>query len=107
LPPGAPGHSLARMIYVVERYLPGLSPSKLVRSLERLEREAVAMRGEGTLVQYLGSTIIPSDEACLCQFEGPSEAAVLEVNRRADITFDRVVAAIAVPPAAAPAPKEE
>jgi hypothetical protein len=104
LPLGAVAHSLTHVIYVVERYLPGLAPSELARSLERLEHETVAIRGEGIFVRYLGSTIIPSDEFCLCQFEGPSEAAVAEVNRRADITFDRVLAAVAVPPAAAPPP---
>lgn len=104
MPPGAVAHSLDHVLYVVERYLPGLAPSVLVGSLERLEHETVAMRGEGINVRYLGSTIIPSDESCLCQFEGPSEAAVSEVNRRADITFDRVVAALAVEPAAPPSP---
>jgi hypothetical protein len=48
-------------------------------------------------VRYLGSTIVPGDEACFCQFEGPSEAAVAEANTRAGVPFDRIVEAVAVP----------
>jgi hypothetical protein len=50
----------------------------------------------GTQVEYLGSTIVPDDEACFCQFEAPLEEAVAEANRRAGIPFDRIVAAVAV-----------
>lgn len=79
------------MVYVVERYLPGVSRITLERQLERL-----AQVTRGTPVEYLGSTIVLEDEACFCQFEAPSEEAVAEVNRRAGIPFDRVVAAVAV-----------
>lgn len=85
------------MVYVVERYLPGLAQSELVRSLERLRHATEELRREGTAVRYLGSTIVPGDEACFCQFEGPSEAAVAEANRRAGVPFDRIVAAVSVP----------
>jgi hypothetical protein len=78
------------MVYVVERYLPGLSRSDLLHALSRLERESE--------VRYLGSTIVLGDEACFCQFEGPSEAAVAEANRRAGLSFDRIVPAVTVMP---------
>ena len=55
------------------------------------------LRAEGTPVQCLGSTIVPGDEACLCQFEGTSEAAVAQANERAGVPFDRIVAAVTVP----------
>ena len=45
-------------------------------------------------MRYLGSTIVLGDEACFCQFEGPSEAAVAEVNTRAGLSFDRIVPAV-------------
>jgi hypothetical protein len=63
------------MVYVVERYLPG-------------ERR----------VRYRGSTIVLGNEACFCQFEGPSEAAVAEANRNAGLSFDRIVPAVTVRP---------
>jgi len=88
------------MVYVVERYLPGVSSSELQRALVVLRRTTREMRGEGTPVRYLGSTIVPEDEACFCEFEAPSQAAVAEVNRRAGVAFDRIVPAVAVSPAA-------
>ena len=78
------------MVYVVERYLPGLHRSALLQGLARLEQSPE--------VHYLGSTIVLQDEACFCQFEGPSEAAVAEANRRAGLAFARIVPAVTVKP---------
>jgi hypothetical protein len=80
------------MVYVVERYLPGLSRSDLLQGLVRLEQEPE------TTARYLGSTIVLRDEACFCQFEAQSEAAVAEANRRAGLSFDRIVPAVTVVP---------
>jgi Protein of unknown function (DUF4242) len=86
------------MVYVVERYLPGLSRADLLPRLSRLEPVIEALRAEGSLVRYLGSAIVLEDEACFCQFEGPSVAAVAEANSRADLPFDRIVPAVLVQP---------
>ena len=83
------------MVYVVERYLPGVPRAELERDLERLEQAT-----RGTPVRYLGSTIVPDDEACFCQFEAPSEQAVADANRLAGLSFDRIVPAVAVSGAA-------
>ena len=85
------------MVYVVERYLPGLSGSDLLHGLARLERtqESPYQAGE---VRYLGSTIVLGDEACYCRFEGPTEAAVAEANREAGLPFDRIVPVVTVTP---------
>ena len=88
------------MVYVVERYLPGLDQRRLLPMLEKLGQATQELRIEGTHVRYLGSTIVPDDEACFCQFEGASEAAVAEANERAGVPFARIVAAITVPVAA-------
>ena len=85
------------MVYVVERYLPGLHRSDLLRGLLRLEQGSEE-GNRGANVRYLGSTIVLRDEACFCQFEGPSLAAVAEVNRQAGLPFDRIVAAVTVNP---------
>ena len=85
------------MVYVVERYLPGLSRSDILHELTRLERTQVS-RYEAGEVRYLGSTIVLGDEACYCHFEGPTEAAVAEANRRAGLPFDRIVPAVTVAP---------
>ena len=85
------------MVFVVERYFPGLDQGRLVGLLGKLGPVTQELRAEGTQVEYLGSTIVPDDEACFCQFEGASEAAVAEANERAGVPFARIVAAIAVP----------
>ena len=84
------------MVFVVERYLPGLHQSDLLLGLSRLEQTDTS-DGEQT-VRYLGSTIVLRDEACFCQFEGPSEEAVAEANGRAGLPFDRIVPAVKVNP---------
>jgi hypothetical protein len=85
------------MVFVVERYLPGLSRSDLLQELARFERTQ-GLRDETGAVRYLGSTIVLGDEACYCHFEGPTEAAVAEANRRAGLPFDRIVPAVTVTP---------
>jgi hypothetical protein len=80
------------MVYVVERYLPGHLPADLLPRLARLEPALEEHKD----VRYLGSTIVLGDEACFCQFEGPSEAAVAEANRKAGLPFDRIVPAVLV-----------
>jgi hypothetical protein len=86
------------MVYVVERYLPGLSRADLLPRLSRLEPVIEELRAQGSVVRYLGSSIVLEDEACFCQFEGSSVAAVTEANRRADLPFDRIVPAVLVQP---------
>jgi hypothetical protein len=85
------------MVYLVERYLPGLPQCELLRGLSRLTQEH--LRGGSTSARYLGSTIVLSDEACFCQFEAASPDAVAEANRRAGLPFDRIVPAVTVAPA--------
>jgi Protein of unknown function (DUF4242) len=80
-------------LFLVERYLPGMSEEWLRGALGRLSAATA-----GTCVQYIGSTIVLEDEACLCRFEAPSAAAVAEVNRRAGVSFDRIVPALPVAP---------
>ncbi|MGN6167685.1 MAG: nickel-binding protein [Solirubrobacteraceae bacterium] len=86
------------MVYVVERYLPGLSRAGLLPRLSRLEPVSEDLRQSSVEVRCLGSTIVLEDEACFCEFEGPSETAVAEANRRADLPFDRIVPAVLVQP---------
>ena len=85
------------MVYVVERYLPGLHRSDLLRGLLRLEQGSEETE-RGAEVRYLGSTIVLRDEACFCRFEGPSSDAVAEVNRRAGLPFARIVPEVTVHP---------
>ena len=81
---------------MVERYVPGLSPEWLLAATARARSVSSAMTAEGTPVRYLGSTFIPEEDACFCQFEGASKKAVEEANQRAEFPFARILAAVRI-----------
>ena len=76
--------------YMVERHLPGIKPDELAAAAARAKATTAEMTTEGTPVRYLRSTFVPGEEKCFCLFEGPSEEAVREANRRAEIPLERV-----------------
>ena len=80
--------------YMVERHLPGIKPDELAAAAARAKATTAEMTAEGTPVRYLRSTFVPGEEKCFCLFEGPSEEAVIEANRRAEIPLERVVEAM-------------
>ncbi len=82
--------------YVVERYLPGITPDQLMAAAGRAKRTTAEMTQEGTSVRYLRSTFLPGEEKCFCLFEGPSADAVKTANERALIPFERIVEAMHV-----------
>jgi hypothetical protein len=83
--------------YLVERYLPGSSPEAIEAAAARASATTAELAAEGVPVRYLGTTFVPEDEACFCQFEAPSAEVVLQANRRARLPVDRVVACVHVP----------
>ncbi|MDQ3044012.1 MAG: DUF4242 domain-containing protein [Chloroflexota bacterium] len=80
--------------FVVERYLPGITPEQLTAAAGSAKRTTADMAREGTPVRYLRSTFIPGEEKCFCLFEGPSADAVKTANERAQIPFERIVEAM-------------
>ena len=50
----------------------------------------------GAAVRYLGSILLREDEVVLCQFEGTA-ATVRDVAERAEIPFERILAAARSP----------
>lgn len=79
--------------YLVERYLPGITPEQLTAAAGAAKSTTAAMAQEGTPVQYLRSTFIPGEEKCFCLFEGPSASAVRTANDRAQLSYERIVEA--------------
>ena len=79
--------------YLVERYLPGLSVEELALTAARAASATADLAAEGVPIRYLGSTLLPADEACLCCFEAESAAVVAAANERAGMPFARVVEA--------------
>jgi hypothetical protein len=82
--------------YLVERYWPGVTSELLAQALNRGRRVMEQMSVEGTSVRDLGCTLIPGEEVVFSLYEGPSAAAVRELNERAAIPVSRIVEAIAV-----------
>ena len=81
------------MEYLVERYLPDVSLEEVAAIAARARAVSDAMAAEGISVQYLGTTLLPDEEACFCRFEAASPEAVAEANRRAALPFAHVTAA--------------
>jgi hypothetical protein len=54
------------------------------------------MSGEGTCVRDISCILIPGEEVVFSVYEGPSAAAVRQLNERARIPVSRIVEAIAV-----------
>lgn len=83
--------------FLVERYLPGISVAELGAAAVRAEAITAEMTATGVSVRYLGSTFVPEDEACFCQFEAASAEVVAIANERAQIPFARIVATLRLP----------
>jgi hypothetical protein len=77
--------------YLLERYLPGLSSDELALTAARVASVTAEVAATGIAIRYLGSTLVPADEACLCCFEAGSAAAVAAMNERAGAPFARIV----------------
>jgi hypothetical protein len=84
---------MAAGTFLVERYLPGLSHDELIAAAARVSAAGAELTAEGLPVRYVGSLVVPGEEACFCEFEGPSAEAVELANHRAGVPFARVLPA--------------
>jgi hypothetical protein len=82
--------------YLVERYWPGVTSELLLEALNRARRVMGQMSAEGTDVRDISCILIPGEEVVFSMYEGPSAAAVRQLNERADIPVSRIVKAIAM-----------
>ena len=78
--------------YLVERYLPGLSPADVHAAIRRMTAVAEEMAAEGIPIRYVTSAFIPEEDACFCQFEAPSREAVAAASERAAFPYARILA---------------
>lgn len=81
--------------YLVERYWPGVTSELLLEALKRGRQVMKEMSVEGTRVRDISCTLIPGEEVVFSVYEGPSAAAVSQLNERAGIPVSRIVEAIA------------
>jgi len=82
--------------FLVERYLPGLTPEQLGAAASAAKETTASMTSEGTPVRYLRSTFIPGEDKCYCLFEGPSADVVKAANERAQLPYERIIDAMHV-----------
>ena len=82
--------------FLVERYLPGLTPEQLGAAAIAAKETTASMTSEGTPVRYLRSTFIPGEDKCYCLFEGPSADVVKTANERAQLPYERIIDAMHV-----------
>ena len=82
--------------YLVERYWPGVTSELLLEALNRGRRAIEQMSDEGTFIRDVTSILIPGEEVVFSVYEGPSAAAVRQLNERAGIPVSRIVEVIVV-----------
>ncbi len=80
--------------FMVERTLPGIPMDALAAAQKRAIDTAAQMTRDGQPVSYIRSAFVPDDGRCMCLFEATSAGDVEALNRKANIPFDRVVAAL-------------
>ena len=85
-----------KRVFLVERYLPGVTEVDLSMAVRATTRVASLLSDGSVDVRHLVCTLIPVEEVVLCLFQAPSADAVAEVNQRADMPFERIVSALAV-----------
>ena len=85
-------------VYMVARKLPGVTIDVLAAAHRRAIDTAADMSQQGTPVRYLRSTFVPEESSCMCLFDAGSADVVEQLNRKAEIPFDRVVEALDLTP---------
>jgi hypothetical protein len=85
-------------LFLVEWYLPHGAERTALADAERAREASQALALQGTLVRYLGSTLVPSDETCFVMFEAGSAEAVRCLLDQAAMPCDRIVEALRIGP---------
>jgi hypothetical protein len=83
--------------FLVEHYWPGVTAEAFGRAADRVRASAERL-GERRRIRYLHSTLVPEDEAAFCVFEAESQQLVEEAYARAEVTFERIRAAVETVP---------
>src|SRR6266550_9138414 len=82
--------------YLAERYDPGATGDQIRADAGRLATAARKLRAEGHLIEFLGSTFVPGDEATLSRFASSSAELVERAHRLAAVPVERVVEALSL-----------
>ncbi len=82
--------------FAVERYWPDVTQEQLTEAVRGLRRASQQLCREGTPIRLIESILMLGDEVMLCLFSAGSEEAVREVNQRAAVPVDRIVAVVSL-----------
>jgi len=85
-------------VYMVERDLPGIKMDQLAAAQKAAIETSDRFTAEGKPVRYIRTTFVPGEAHCMCLFEAGNPELVEEVNRTAQIPFNRVVEALDLTP---------
>jgi hypothetical protein len=81
--------------YLVEHYRPGLGAAQLSTAVSTIRDQLGGLGEHSASPRFLGSLIVPVDEAFLVVVRAESELHVREAYLMAGATFDRITVAIA------------
>jgi hypothetical protein len=84
-----------RESFVAECFWPDVDAADLAELDRRIE-DVIAGLQPAEAVRYLGAILLREDEVVLCRFEGSVEL-VRDVAERAEVPFDRILAAAQSP----------
>jgi len=85
-------------VYLVERSLKGIAMDQLAAAQQRAIQTAQQMSAQGTPIRYIRSTFVPETGECNCLFAAEDAQEVKTLNQRANIPFEKVVAALDLTP---------
>jgi hypothetical protein len=85
-------------VFLVERSLKGIPMDQLAAAQQRAIRTAAEMSAAGTPIRYLRTTFVPESGQCMCLFESGDCEAVKALQRKAEIPFTSVTAALDLAP---------
>ena len=92
--------------YLVETYVPRGRAHELVTVGAAIRAAIAELEGEGVVITYVRTTLLPDDETCFHVLEAASSEAVERVCRRAGLDRARVVPAVEGRPEAAGPPSK-
>jgi hypothetical protein len=84
------------VVYLVERYLPGLTEAELRAACLRVRDAAEAATARGGPVAHLSCAFVPTEESVFCLFEGASADEVRSVSEAAAFPFERITEVLLV-----------
>jgi Protein of unknown function (DUF4242) len=83
--------------YMVEQYLPGLTPGEVDDASARLAAAADDMVAGGAELKYLGSTYLPEEDSCFSRFKASSSEVVRGIFEQARLPVARIHAVRSLP----------